>query len=230
MVRKKPLNLIIIIVLLFASESYGQVTSFAIDSSKFNKKLMKILNTIHNNDQAGRQKLGVLIKSNASKAAKDSLWRRIRETDREDLKQVSLILDKYGWQGPQDVGIDASETLFLVIQHADLATQEKYLPVVRDAEKNGKTLSSNLALLEDRIAMRTKQLQSYGSQTFTDKITGQLLVYPIADPDHLDERRKRMGLPPMADYMKVMNIDWDLNRYKLALPDIEKAAEQLDRQ
>ncbi len=36
------------------------------------------------------------------------------------------------------------------LQHADLPTQEKYLPMIRQAEKDGKTLSSNLALLEDR--------------------------------------------------------------------------------
>jgi len=230
MVRKKHLNLIIISVLLFASASYAQVTSFAMDSSKFNKKLMKILDTIHRSDQAGREQLSILIKNNASKATKDSLWKCIRETDQEDLKKVELIIDKYGWQGPQDVGLDASEALFLVLQHADLATQQKYLPLVADAEKNGKTLSSNLALLEDRIAIRTKKMQLYGSQIFTDKTTGKSLPYPIADPDDLDVRRKKMGLPPMADYMRSMNIDWDLNQYKLALPNIEKTAYQLRSQ
>lgn len=51
------------------------------------------------------------------------------------------------------VGNKGSTTLFLVIQHADLGTQVKYLPMVREAVKQHKAQASNLALLEDRVAL-----------------------------------------------------------------------------
>ena len=149
----------------------AQVNTFEIDSSKFNKPLMLSLDSIYKEDQQSRLKLANF-KSGTPEA--DSLWKVIREKDRSDLVNVEQILDKYGWLGPQNVGINASQALFLVIQHADLPTQEKYLPVIRQAVKDGKTLPSNLALMEDRVAMRQGKPQIYGSQLFTDKKTGKL--------------------------------------------------------
>jgi hypothetical protein len=116
--------------------------------------------------------------------------------------------------------------LFLVIQHADLATQEKYLPMIRLAEKDGKTLSSNLAILEDRVAMRRKQPQIYGSQVFSDTVTKKMYVYPMIDPDHLEDRRKSMGLQPMSEYMTNFNQAWDLETYKKELPFIQQVLQR----
>jgi hypothetical protein len=120
--------------------------------------------------------------------------------------------------------MQGSQALFLVIQHADLPTQRKYLPMIRKAEQKGEILSSNLAILEDRINMREGNPQQYGSQAFTDKQSGKLYFYPIADLNHLEERRKRMGLVPMAEYAKLMNLEWSPEQYKKMLPEIEKIA------
>ena len=35
-----------------------------------------------------------------------------------------------------------------------------------------------------------------------------------------------MGLAPMKDYAKLLQIEWDLNAYKKMLPEIEKIAAQ----
>jgi hypothetical protein len=35
-----------------------------------------------------------------------------------------------------------------------------------------------------------------------------------------------MGLIPMKDYPKLLQIEWDLNTYKKMLPEIEKIAAQ----
>ena len=44
-------------------------------------------------------------------------------------------------------------TLFLVIKHANAPTQVKYLPMLREAVKNGNVKAHNLALLEDRVML-----------------------------------------------------------------------------
>lgn len=196
--------------------SFAQVTSFSIDSSKLNKPLMVVLDTIYKSDQSVRVKYLQAKRDNKPAGIVDSLQEIMRNTDRQDLIRVNAILTKYGWLGPQKVGMIGSQALFLVIQHADLQTQQSYLPLIKTAEKNGEILSSNLAILEDRINMRTGKKQVYGSQGFTDQQTGKTYIYPIVD--HLDERRRAMGMPPMKNYAK----NWDADEYKRQLPEIEK--------
>lgn len=217
----KVIFLLTISLFLFGAPN-AQVISFEIDSSKFNKDIKHSLEEIHKKDQSTRFKLIHLIKANATASAIDSAKAVLLQSDNENIEKVNSIIDQYGWLGPQDVGFTASQGLFLVIQHADLATQKKYLPIVQQAEKDRKILSSNLALLEDRIAMREGRKQLYGSQRFTDKSTGKNYIYPIFNPDELDNRRKSMGLPPMKDYVQT----WDLQKYKEELPQIEIIAKE----
>ncbi|MFA6246875.1 MAG: DUF6624 domain-containing protein [Mucilaginibacter sp.] len=223
----KPGHLLLIPILLISTVSIAQVNSFTIDSSKFNKPLMLTLDTIYKADQGSRYRMQDLSKAKATASQIDSARKAIHIADSLNLVKVVNIIDRYGWLGPQDVGMNGSQALFLVIQHASLATQQKYLPLIRTAEKNGKTLSSNLAILEDRINMREKKKQIYGSQVFKNKLTGEMCFYPIADPDHVDDKRKAMGLQPIADYAKLFNLTWDVEMYKKNLPEIEKAASLL---
>ncbi|NVM67499.1 hypothetical protein FHW88_005827 [Mucilaginibacter sp. SG538B] len=210
------------VFLLLGNISFTQVTTFTIDSNKLNRSLMIVLDSIYQSDQSVRIKYLRAKRDNAQINVADSLQEVMHKTDSQNLIRVNAILTKYGWLGPQKVGITGSQALFLVIQHADLQTQQNYLPMIRAAEKNGEILSSNLAILEDRINMRTGKKQVYGSQGFTDKQTGKIYIYPIADIDHLDERRKAMGMPPMKDYSK----NWDAGKYKKQLPEIEKLARE----
>ena len=185
---------------------------------------MATLDSLYQSDQIIRYNFQKAFKNKAGKPVLDSLLNVMREKDQENLTVVKDIISTYGWQGPQQVGMNASQALFLVIQHADLATQEQYLPIIKMAEEEGRILSSNLAILEDRIRMRKGLKQLYGSQAFSDRQTGKMHFYPIDNPDQLDVRRKAMGLIPMAEYAKVMNMDWDLTAYKKMLPELELIA------
>src|SRR5436190_2110329 len=70
--------------------------------------------------------------------------------DSTNLAKVSSIIDKHGWLGKSQIGNRANYTLWLVIQHADLKTQEKYLPLMRASVVRGESGPDNLAYLEDR--------------------------------------------------------------------------------
>lgn len=220
-------TLLALALVSLTTATLAQVNSFNIDSSKLNKPLMLTLDTIYKADQGVSYRMQDLSKAKATAARVDSAIKAAHIADSLNLIKVTQIIDKYGWLGPQDVGMNGSQALFLVIQHANLATQQKYLPMIRTAVKDGKTLSSNLALLEDRVNMRQGKNQIYGSQVFRNKSTGKMCFYPIADPDHVDERRKTMGLQPIADYAKLFNLAWDVEEYKKMLPDIERAAKLL---
>jgi hypothetical protein len=217
-------NILLLSAILLAASANAQVNSFDIDSSRINRPLKAQLDSIYQADQAPRFKFLEARQKNEAPERIDSLRKEMLQHDQENLAKCITILEKHGWQGPQKVGMQGSQALFLVVQHADLHTQKKYLPMIRKAEQNGEILSSNLAILEDRINMREGNPQQYGSQAFTDKQSGKLYFYPIADLNHLEERRKRMGLIPMAEYAKLMNLEWSPEQYKKMLPEIEKIA------
>ena len=119
------------------------------------------------------------------------------------------------------MSVNGNSTLFLVIQHADIATQEHYLPMMREAVTNGDAFGSDLALLEDRVALRQGKRQIYGSQIGREN-TGEFYVSPLDDPDHVDERRAAVGLEPLANYVANWDIKWDVEAYKNQLPALEE--------
>ena len=183
------------------------------------KKLVVQLDSLGRIDQQFRAALNHY---NWGTNAYDSIVHLMSYYDSLNTIEVAAILDKYGWLGPEVVGEDGSSTLFLVIQHAQIPTQIKYLPMMREAVKNGKAFAGNLALLEDRVALRQGKKQIYGSQVMRDMETGKFFVQPLEDPENVDKRRKEVGLQPLAEYLMHWNIIWDTKEYLKQLPVLEK--------
>ena len=179
------------------------------------KPLVVLLDSIHNEDQKYRVELDEMYK----KYKNDSLeiknfWKKINHTDSVNLTLISKILDERGWLGKNIIGNSGNMTLFLVIQHSDQKTQEKYLPMMREAVKLGNASASGLALLEDRVALKQGKKQIYGSQIGTDNKTGISFVQDLDDPDNVDKRRAEVGLQPLSEYVKQWDIVWDVEEYK----------------
>ena len=76
--------------------------------------------------------------------------------------------------------------------------------------------------MEDRVALAEGRPQTYGSQLRQNGNDSRLFVSPLLDPDHVDERRAAIGLPPMAEYLKHWKLPWDVEAYKRELPELEK--------
>ena len=169
------------------------------------------LDSIHIKDQKYRQMITDVEAKHGyeSKEMKD-LRKTINKNDSANLVQVINILEKYGWLGADAVGEQGNTTIFLVIQHSDQKTQEKYLPMMRQAVKNGKAKGSQLALLEDRVAMGQGKKQIYGSQISRDQKTGKYFVAPIEDEPNVNKRRAAVGLMPLEDYARHFNIEYKL--------------------
>lgn len=184
--------------------------------------VVHILDTVYMDDQTDRQKIeDVQQKYGYDSKEIKALWKRINYKDSIDLIKVKQILDEYGWLGADKIGASANSTIFLVVQHADLKTQEKYLPMMREAVKKGNAQPYALALLEDRVALREGKKQIYGSQIQGDN-KGNYWVSPLEDPDNVDKRRAEMQLQALADYVKQWHIVWNVEQYKKDLPEIEK--------
>lgn len=188
-----------------------------------NRTLVRILDSIHYEDQNSRLQIQDLEnKYGRNSKELDDLWRTINDKDASNLKIVTTILDAHGWLGVDSIGIQGNMTLFLVIQHSNLTTQEKYLPMMREAVKKGNAVGSSLALLEDRVALGLGKKQIYGSQIGRDPTTGNWYVLPLEDPDNVNSRRKQVGLPDLEEYLRNWGLKWDVESYKKEMLSREK--------
>jgi len=196
--------------------------------ANYNKKLIATLDTIFTDDQKSRlqldsiaEKYGWESKEVDSMVNDKAFKEKCRKTDSINTVKITSIIEKYGWLGADVVGEYGNSTFFAVIQHSDLKTQEKYLPIMREAVKNGRARADQLALLEDRVALKEGRRQIYGSQLGMDPVTKKTYVCPLEDPGNVDARRVEVGLPPMQEYLEPAGIKWDVEQYKKELPAIE---------
>ena len=211
-------------------ELIGTVTANKEEQEKnYDKPLVAELESIYEEDQKYRHQIGDIEKEHGWESEEmEAHWKLINEKDSINLLKVCKILDERGWLGSDVVGGKGNTTLFLVIQHADIETQEKYLPMMREAVEEGNARASSLALLEDRVALRRGGKQLYGSQVGRNPDTGEYYVSPLEDPDHVDERREAMGLPPLQQYISNWGMTWDVEEYKKNLPALMEMIKKID--
>lgn len=133
----------------------------------------------------------------------------VQYIDSCNLVAVESLIAKYGWPGKSFVGAKGNYTIWLVIQHADLATQEKYIPMMKESVAKSESRPVDLAYLEDRIKMRKGEKQLYGTQVSFNKTGGQE-IWPIEDEKNVNSRRAKLGLEPMEEYAKYFGIEYKL--------------------
>lgn len=183
--------------------------------AKLSNPLVQQLDTIYREDQKYRLLVDSVAKKHGFESEQmQSLWHKMAAVDSVNLIKVKEILNEHGWLGAQEVGHQGNMTLFLVIQHADPATQAEYLPMMREAVQKGDASAGSLALLEDRVALGQGKKQLYGSQIGRDPESGEYYVLPLEDPENVDKRRAAVGLPPLAEYVKRWGIAWDAEAHK----------------
>jgi hypothetical protein len=117
--------------------------------------------------------------------------------DQANLAKVERLLRSHEWPRRSQVGDDAALAAFLVIQHADVATQERYLPIIQARVAEGEAKPAWLALLTDRILVAKGKPQVYGTQSRVNPKTGVTEAVEIRDPRRVNERRALLGLKPL---------------------------------
>jgi hypothetical protein len=127
---------------------------------------------------------------------------RGRTIDPENLARLRVIVAEYGWPGQGLVGKDGTEAAFLLVQHADLVFQKEMLPLVEAAYHAQQLPGQDYALLTDRVLVREGKRQRYCTQfQVRDR---DLIPDPIEDEAAVDERRADLGLPRLAEYLRLM--------------------------
>lgn len=148
-----------------------------------------------------------------SKEVKSILY-ECAKLDTINLEIITNIINKYGWLGEKTIGFKANMALFLVIQHASLEIQLKYLPIIEQAVRDGNLRLKDYALFKDRIEVEQNKCQIYGSQLEWNEEKGEYQLLPIIDPEEVDERRKYVGLEPMEIALARYGLNWDEIKHK----------------
>ncbi len=167
-------------------------------------KLKAELEQMYEADQLVRMQISSYLPA----APPDSLIERAMESDSRHRIRVLAILDSAGWLSENEVGRKASQALFLVILHCDddVRSQEYYLAMMRQAVADGKSRASELAILEDRVAVNKGEEQIYGSQI--GYLKGRAYIEPIRDEAKVEERRRSVGLGSLKEYAAQFGIEW----------------------
>ena len=117
----------------------------------------------------------------------EKLARRTMDTDSTNLQLVTQVLSESGYPRKSLVGDFATQTVWLVVQHSDLAHMKQYLPQLEEAVRRGDLPAANLAATKDRIDIREGRPQRYGTQ----------FNCPLSDSLRVNEWRQEVGLPPL---------------------------------
>jgi len=115
----------------------------------------------------------------------------------DDAHAVRLkeIIETLGWPSKKLVGAEASHGAWLLVQHADVEFQEHCLELMKDIPESENDPRQK-AYLIDKINSRRAKRQIYGTQY--QKKNDELVLYDVEDPDGLDKRRKKLGIPPAS--------------------------------
>lgn len=171
-----------------------------------NQQWADSLNAIFDADQEARKKYLDIVNTNPDSTTLNAAVQELHLTDEKNQQYICQFIDQHGWVGPDEVGMKGAGTLFLVIQHAPLPIQEKYIPLLREAVKLQKARPEDLALMEDRISVKKYGYQIYGSQVRT--IDGKTVLFPIKEEKDVNKRRAAVGLQPIEEYVKYFNMTY----------------------
>ena len=136
----------------------------------------------------------------------------ITEIDAQNTSWLEEVIKKHGLPGNSLVGQDGANAVFLIIQHSpDFDFQKRCLALMELAVNEGEMNAIHLAYLTDRVRLAEGRQQVYGTQGWHDADKG-IMPAPIEDEEHVDERRKSIGLEPIAEYFKGMNELYKTNK------------------
>jgi hypothetical protein len=158
-----------------------------------NARLRDELIAMDAQDQAVRAELA------ADGSLFDGYHPRMETVHRANAARLRAVVDDVGWTVEPLVGADGAAAAWRIAQHAigEPDFQRRCLRLLQDAAARGDVPAWQPAMLEDRIRMFEGRPQRYGTQLEPDD-DGRLRPYTIEDPEHVDDRRRAVGLEPLA--------------------------------
>lgn len=138
----------------------------------------------------------------------------MEEVHLHNAQRLQEIIVQIGWPAQEQVGEEASQAAWLIVQHAiSLPSFMKSALALMNEQRQSRTIDPvNLAFLSDRIAMFENHPQSYGTQFINDE-QGQLVPYQLDDSvDQVNQRRQQLGLNTMEERLAELIAQMDVEQ------------------
>lgn len=132
--------------------------------------------------------------------------RCIGMVDQDNSYWLETVLSNQGWEFSANAK-DIGDAAWLLTQHSDRRLEFQQF-MLTELKENANTLELDrrkIALLEDRIAINSGELQSYGTQGRCSA-SGDWRPFQTAAPrEEVGALRREVGLPPLEEYIKSMS-------------------------
>jgi hypothetical protein len=127
---------------------------------------------------------------------------RIAAVHEKNALRLQAVIAQIGWPTEPLVGEQAAKAAWLIAQHAisQPEFQRSCLKLLDEAARERTVPRWQPAMLEDRIRVFEDRPQLYGTQLKPDA-NGNMQPHAIEDPESVDERRRAVGLEPLADIL-----------------------------
>lgn len=116
--------------------------------------------------------------------------------------KLKAMVHTHGWPKISEVGEEASQGAWLLVQHADddRSWQQEALKLMEPLVAQGEIKGSDVAYLKDRLSVAEHQPQPYGTQGQCGS-SGTWQPFAIEDPAGVDQRRLAMKMQTLQDYI-----------------------------
>jgi len=154
-------------------------------------------------DQFWRKEYDKIVKKQTT-YSEETINRNWAVADSINEIKAKAIIAKYGYPGFNLVG-EWSNDFWAIVQHCDddISFQEQVLALMKIEVAKNNADKNNYAYLTDRVLVNKKQKQIYGTQIHVDLKTHKAEPFPLKYPKQVDALRKKMGLGPLKDYLKL---------------------------
>lgn len=129
---------------------------------------------------------------------------RMTAIDCANTAWLKTQLSEVRWFDIPTYGAEADTAAWYLVQHADREPEfQRRMLKELEALPPGHTDAKRIAYLWDRVALADKRLQRYGTQGRC--ADGTWKPSEVEDPEHLDERRKTLGMEPIAVHAQTVS-------------------------
>ena len=176
---------------------FGLVNSVSAQIS--NPALRDELLAMEKVDQAEREKC-----NSGSAEARAKCYVEISErVDKSNTRRLEQIFETHGFPGRKLVGLEGVRAFMLLLQHApDDRLREKCEKPIERAFKAKELLPQDYSSFIDRFRLHQGKGQLYG--TGFEMKDGKMVLSKTEDIKNLEKRRKKIGLPPLSEYIQML--------------------------
>ena len=149
----------------------------------------------------------------------DGYHPRMEVVHRANATRLREIIAEHGWPGTPLVGERGAQAAWLIAQHAigEPPFMRRCRDLLTGAVAAGAARAWQLAYLDDRIRVYEDRLQRYGTQLRTG--TNGVEPCPLEQPERVEDLRRDVGLPPLAEVLAESRPDPPLSANDQAAKD-----------